>query len=130
VKVLRHWGNFARITAAFFNEEGLFNERSLPISKTADFEQLKYEEYAKEFVFDDALVVPILKDAEKHFGIATAELMAYVKATGKRDDPLIRDALKCALAGPNFLKLINRSKSFGLESSSQILFPVFSVSAQ
>jgi hypothetical protein len=130
VKLMRHWGTLDDGAARFFNEEGLFNDRTTLITRTAHFEELCYEDFARDFAVDDAMEEPLILDTEKHFTAGKSELLAWVKATGKKDDQLVRDGLGSALAGLQLLKQLNKTKKFCLKNPGKVLFPVFAVSAK
>jgi hypothetical protein len=127
VKLLRHWNALEGIDGMFFSEQGLFEERAGLIARAAHFEHLNYTDYAKEFEFEDGLEMLIVKDAERQFAAAKTELMTYVKETGKKDDPLFRDAMKCALHGAMLVKQLDRKKKYQLDPNGKVVFPVFIV---
>jgi hypothetical protein len=128
VRLFRNWGTLDGLTAMFLREEGLFGQRAAPINKTTHFEQLTFQEYEKEFRIEGPMEVLLMQDAEKHFQTATSELLAWLKETGKKADPLARDALASALAGGQFVKQLNKGKRVCLKNPGKVLFPIFTLS--
>jgi hypothetical protein len=127
VKLLRHWGNLIGGEGLFFRDEALFRERSAPISKTSHFEPLVYQDYTRDLTVEERMEEPMLADAKKQFFAGNNELLLWVKATGKKNDPLVRDAIGSGLAGIAILNQLSRDKKFCLKNPEKILFPVFTV---
>jgi hypothetical protein len=130
VKVLRRWGNLAGFGGPFLSEESLFDQRAAPILKTTHFEALLYSDYAQEFEFEERVVPFIVQDVQKHFSLAKESITAFVKATGRRGDPIIRDAFTCIVTNSALLNGMSKEKTYRLEKQDKILFPCFGVCPQ
>jgi hypothetical protein len=126
VRILRHWGTLDEgLNGLFLSEEGLFIERTRLINKTIHFEPLRYQDYAKEMPIEGPVEALLIADAEKHFRNGKMELITWANITGKKADPLFRDALQSALTGAEFLKQMKREKRVCLKSPGKVLFLCF-----
>jgi hypothetical protein len=130
LKVLRRWGNLSEFSGPFLCEEALFTQRAAPILKTTHFETVLYSDYAQEFEFDERLVPLFVQDVQKRFGLARERITAFVKATGRKDDPVVRDAFTCIVINTALLNGISKEKAYRLQKADRILFPCFGVCPQ
>jgi hypothetical protein len=129
VRILRNWGTLEGLTALSFSEEGLFVERAKVVNTTPHFEMLSYHEFVQEIGMEGERERVVMQEAEKLFQKGKTELIAWVGTTGKKTDPLFRDALGSALAGSQFLKQMSRGKQVCLKNPGKVLFPIFTFSA-
>jgi hypothetical protein len=128
-ELFRTWRAFDLAAGEFFNEKLVFDERALPIGRTAHFQALKYDTFLKDAAStnDPSLDQPVLKELTSLFNRAKTELADYVKAGGSKENPRFRRAFASAVTNLALLPKVTRDKRFTVDPQKGMLFPHFKI---